>query len=231
MKKFLIWLCIGALTFGMVSCGDQDAGNDDTGTQTEEPAAPSDTPTEEPGQDSQDAPTEEHDQDSQDVSTDGNAAGGHDYSQGWTEEMEAVKKAVLDLLGENYFPNMPLDPEMLEYSFGITANMFEDYLAELPMISANVDTLVVVKAAEGQIDAVEAALNGYRDAQVSNTMQYPQNVGKIQASKVERIGNYVIFTLLGGDLGDLLDQGDEVVITHCQEVNDSVIEAIKGVLQ
>ena len=62
-------------------------------------------------------------------------------------------------------------------------------------------------------------------------MQYPQNVGKIQASKVEKFDNYVIFVLLGGDLGDLLDQGDDVVITHCQEVNDSVIEAIKGVLQ
>lgn len=219
MKKFLVWLCIGALTFGMVGCGNQDAGNDDAGSRTEEPAAPSDNPTEEPGQDSQDVPT------------DGNAAGGHDYSQGWTEEMEAVKTAVTDLLGDNYFPNMPLDPEMLEYSFGITTDMFEDYLAELPMISANVDTLVVVKAAEGQVDAVEEALNRYRDAQVGNTMQYPQNVGKIQASKVEKFDNYVIFVLLGGDLGDLLDQGDDVVITHCQEVNDSVIEAIKGVLQ
>lgn len=218
MKKFLVWLCIGALTFGMAGCGGQGEENDG-GSQTQEPAAPSDTPTEEP------------DQDSQDVSTGGNVAGGHDYSEGWTEEMEAVKAAVTDLLGDNYFPNMPLDPEMLEYSFGITTDMFEDYLAELPMISANVDTLVVVKAAEGQVDAVEEALNSYRDAQVSNTMQYPQNVGKIQASKVERFENYVIFALLGGDLGELLDQGDEVVITHCQEVNDSVIEAIKAALQ
>lgn len=219
MKKFLVWLSIGVLTFGMVSCGSQGTENNDSGSQTQEPSAPSDTSTTEPGQDSQDVPT------------DGNAAGGHDYSQGWTEEMEAVKTAVTDLLGDNYFPNMPLDPDMLEYSFGITTDMFEDYLAELPMISANVDTLVVVKAAEGQVDAVEAALNSYRNAQVSNTMQYPQNVGKIQASKVERFENYVVFTLLGGDVGDLLDQGDEVVITHCQEVNDSVIEAIKEVLQ
>lgn len=218
MKKFLVWLCIGALTFGMVGCGNQGVENDGE-TQTQEPVAPSDTPTEEP------------DQDPQDIPTDGNVAGGHDYSQGWTEEMEAVKTAVTDLLGDNYFPNMPLDPEMLEYSFGIRTDMFEDYLAELPMISTNVDTLVVVKAAEGQVDAVEDALNSYRDAQVSNTMQYPQNVGKIQASKVERFGNYVIFTLLGGDVMDIMDQGDEAVITHCQEVNDSVIEAVKAVLQ
>ena len=218
MKRFLVWLCIGALTFGMVGCGGQGAENDGD-SQTQEPTVPSDTPTEKPVQDSLDAPT------------DGNVVGGHDYSEGWTEEMEAVKTAVTDLLGDNYFPNMPLDPEMLEILFGITTDMFEDYLAEMPMISANVDTLVVVKAIEGQGDAVEEALNTYRDAQVSNTMQYPQNVGKVQASKVERIGNYAIFTMLGGDVGDLLDQGDEVVITHCQEVNDSVIEAIKAVLQ
>ena len=132
MKKFLVWLCIGALTFGMVSCGNQETGENDGGSQTQEPAAPSDVPTEEP------------DQDSQNIPTDGNAVSGHDYSEGWTEEMEAVKTAVTDLLGDNYFPNMPLDPDMLEFLFGITTDMFEDYLAELPMISANVDTLVVV---------------------------------------------------------------------------------------
>ena len=217
MKKFYVWLCIGALAFGAVSCGSKDAGNSDTGSQTEEPATPSDTP----------EPTSEP----QDVPADGNASGGHDYAEGWTDEMEAVKKAVTDLLGEDYFPNMPLDPEMLEQMVGITPDMYEDYLAEVPMISANVDTLIVVKAAGGQTDTVEATLNAYRDAQVSNTMQYPQNVGKVQASKVGRVGDYVIFTLLGGDLGDLLDQGDEVVITHCQEVNDSVIQAIGEAVQ
>lgn len=224
MKKILVWLCIGALTFGMVSCGSE-GGESDSDSQTQETVAPSETPTEEPDQDSQDVSTDEN------ATTDGNDAGGYDYSQGWTEEMEAVKTAVTDLLGDNYFPNMPLDPDMLGISFGITTDMFEDYLAELPMISTNVDALVVVKAAEGQDDAVEEALNSYRDAQISNTMQYPQNVGKIQASKVDKFDGYVVFTMLGGDVMDLLDQGDEAVISYCQEVNDSVIEAIKEVLQ
>ena len=148
-----------------------------------------------------------------------------------TLEMGEVKPIVTDLLGDNYFPNMELDPEMLEFVVGITSDMYEEYFAEMPMISANVDTLIVVKAADGQADAVETALNVYRNAQVGNTMQYPQNVGKVQASKVERIGDYVIFTMLGGDVGDILDQGDEVVIAYCQEVNDSVIEAIREAMQ
>ena len=221
MKKFYVWLCIGVLAFGTVGCGSKDAGNAGSGSQTEESSTPSDTP----------VPEAEPTSEPQDVPADGNASGGHDYAEGWTDGMEAVKKAVTDLLGEDYFPNMPLDPEMLEQMVGITPDMYEDYLAEVPMISANVDTLIVVKAAEGQADTVEATLNAYRDTKVGDTMQYPQNVGKIQASKVGRAGDYVIFTLLGGELGDLLDQGDDVVIAHCQEINDSVIEAISKAVQ
>ena len=162
----------------------------------------------------------------------GMAGCGNDSAEGTgTLDMSNVKTIVTDLLGDNYFPNMELDPEMLEFVTGITSDMYEDYFAEVPMISANVDTLIVVKAANGKVDAVEEALNGYRNAQVGNTMQYPQNVGKVQASKVERIGDYVIFTMLGGDIGDILDQGDEAVIAYCQEVNDSVIEAIRDAMQ
>lgn len=221
MKKFFVWLCIGALAFGTVSCGSRDAGNDDTGSRTEEPSTPSDTP----------EPEAESTSEPQDVPVDGDVSGSHNYAEGWTDEMETVKKAVTDLLGEDYFPNMPLDPEMFEQMVGITPEMYEDYLAEVPMISANVDTLIVVKAAGGQADTVEEKLNAYHDTKVGDTMQYPQNVGKIQASKVGRVGDYVIFTLLGGDVSELLDQGDDVVIAHCQEVNDSVISAIGEAVQ
>ena len=163
----------------------------------------------------------------------GMAGCGKDSAEGntGTLDMSNVKTTVTDLLGDNYFPNMELDPEMLEFVTGITSDLYEEYFAEIPMISANVDTLIVVKAANGKADAVEEALNGYRNAQVGNTMQYPQNVGKVQASKVERIGDYVIFTMLGGDIGDILDQGDEAVIAYCQEVNDSVIEAIREAMK
>lgn len=163
----------------------------------------------------------------------GMAGCGKDSAEGTagTLDMSNVKTIVTDLLGDNYFPNMELDPEMLEFVTGITSDLYEEYFAEIPMISANVDTLIVVKAANGKADALEEAMNNYRNAQVGNTMQYPQNVGKVQASKVERIGDYVIFTMLGGDIGDVLDQGDEAVIAYCQGVNDSVIEAIREAMK
>lgn len=146
-------------------------------------------------------------------------------------EMATIKDAIVEELGEDYWPNMPLDSDMLEGLTGITSDMYEDFLAELPMISTNVDTLIVVRAKEDQADAVEKAMNDYRDANVSNTMQYPQNLGKIQASKVARLGNYVIFVQLGADVMEFLDQGDEAVIVHCQEANDNVIEIIRMTIQ
>ena len=146
-------------------------------------------------------------------------------------EMTTIKDAIVEELGEDYWPAMPLDSEMLEGLIGVAPDLYEDFMAELPMISTNVDTLIVVRAKEDQVNAVEKALNDYRDANVSNTMQYPQNIGKIQASKVERLGNYVIYVQLGGDVMDVIDQGDEAVIVHCQEVNDRVIDIIKETIR
>ena len=117
---------------------------------------------------------------------------------------------------------------MLEGTFGITADMYDDYMAEMPMISTNVDTLIVVKPKEGQVQAVEDALNAYRNMMVEDTMQYPMNVGKIQASRIERIGDYVCFVQLGADVMDVLEQGDEAVIKHCQEQNELAIEVMSS---
>ena len=81
------------------------------------------------------------------------------------------------------------------------------------------------------MEEVENALNAYREAQVGNTMQYPKNIGIIQASRVDRIGNYVCYLQLGGNTMDVMDQGDDAVILHCQELNESVLEIIKQNVQ
>lgn len=217
MKKLLVLLSVGVLALGIVGCGNAAGQEDDRNqSQNQETDQPENTPTPIPTQSPEVSDTET-----------GAGANDHDYSQGWTEEMNAIKTAITDELGDNYFPNMPLDPDLMEDLLGITYDMYDDYFAEIPMISTNVDTLVVVKAREDQADAVEELLNAYRDKNVGNTMQYPQNVGKIQASKVVRIDNYVIYVQLGGDIMDIMDDGDEAVIVRCQEENDKVIEIIK----
>lgn len=213
MKKAVLLLCTCALVMGMTACSKSD--NEENNPTTESSlVSSSPAATEEPVATS--APTQEPEGD----------GAGEALASGWSEEMQGIKTAITDSLGENYWPDMPLDATMLQDMLGIAPDMYEDYLAEMPMISTNVDTLVIVKAKEGQADAVEEALTAYRDSKVNDTMQYPMNVGKIQASKVEKFGNYVCFVQLGADTMSAAEQGDEAVITQCQEVNEQVLEII-----
>ena len=215
MKKLFVMLCIGTLVLGTLGCGkkEENQNNQSSVATTESTPVP----------ESSSVPSAENNAEN---NAGTGAPDGHDYSTGWTEEMNAIKTAITDKIGENYWPTMALDPEMLESAFGVTPDMYDDYLAEMPMISTNVDTLVIVKAKEGQADAVEEVLTAYRDTLVNDTMQYPMNIGKIQASRVEKIGNYVCFVQLGGDTMGAAEKGDEAVITQCQEANEMVIEII-----
>lgn len=213
MKKLVIYLCVSAMMLGLTACGNgknNTSNSTETSMETTIQSQPVATP-----------------------ATEGNAqestAGAEstiDVSNGWSAEMEQLKTAIVDALGENYWPATQITPEILEGSFGITPDMYEDYLGEMPMISTNVDTLLIIRAKNDKVEAVEAALNAYRDNLVNDTLQYPMNVGKIQASRIERIGNYVCFVQLGADTVAAMENGEDAVITHCQEQNELVIEII-----
>lgn len=211
MKKLLVLMSVGLLTLGIAGCGGPSDGN---GSQS------SDGNSSRPGSEASDSSGESSTESSTQESS---PEGGSDSADGWTDEMQGAKDAVLEALGENYWPNMMLEPDLLEMTFGITPDMYEDYIAEVCMISTNVDTLVVIKAGEEQIQAAEDALNAYRDAKVSDTMQYPMNLGKIQASVVERHGDYVYFVQLGADMSEV---ETEESITLSQAANQSAIDAL-----
>lgn len=214
-------LSVGVLVLGMTGCR---SGNDNADSQSSVQQSSESSQLTESTEESQPSESGEEQET-------GTVVNGHDYANGWTEEMEAVKAAVTDALGENYWPNTAVTPDLLEVLFGISPEMYDDYLAETPMISANVDTLLIIKAKEEQVQAVEEALNAYRDSKVNDTMQYPMNVGKIQASRVERIGNYVCFVQLGADTAGESEGDDEAVIAQCREVNELVIEIISQQIQ
>jgi hypothetical protein len=158
------------------------------------------------------------------------ASGGADTeaSEGWSDEMQQLKDKIVEAIGDEYWPNMALEPDMLESLVGLTGDMYDDYLAEMPMISTNVDTLLIVKTKNGNVEEVEQVLEDYREALVNDTMQYPMNLGKIQASRIERVGDYVCFVQLGGSAVDLVEQGDEAVIEQCREQNELVLEVIRN---
>ena len=58
-------------------------------------------------------------------------------------------------------------------------------------------------------DAIETALNNYRQSLIDNLMQYPMNQIKIQASVVESMGDYVFFIMLGEIPTSIEEQGEE----------------------
>ena len=218
MKRLQIVICACALAALLSGCGGQ---NGDSGESSQSQQGESAQEGKEPESQESSVPPEE-----------GNVSDGHNYEDGWTAQMEEIKEAVAEKLGEDYWPNMAVLPDQLEKMTGITPQMYEDYFAEMPMISTNVDCLMVIKAVEDQADAVEQALLDYYDKNVNDTLQYPQNVGKIQGARVERLGDYVIFSQLGADTTAVSEEGDQqVIIAHCQEVNELVIETISNMIQ
>lgn len=205
-KKLACMLLMGTLALSMAACGNGQDKN--TGAATETGVESTEGTAESTGTSVE--------------STEAENAG---------TPLQNAKKAVTDALGDDYWPDSEIPEEMLNETYGVSADLYDAYLGECPMISVNVDTLLIIHAKDGKVEDVENALNAYRDSLVNDTMQYPMNLGKIQASRVERIGDYVCFVQLGADTSSVEEQGDEAVITYCQEQNELALEAIRQTLE
>lgn len=145
--------------------------------------------------------------------------------------LDDILNKVKEAYGEDYIPSTAMDEQMLNDIIGLSPELYESYVAEMPMISTFVETFIGVKAKEGQGDGVEKALTEYRDRLVNDTMQYPMNVSKIQASQVVRHGDYVFFVMLGGPDDAALEQGDEAALKSAEENNKIAIDVIDGFFQ
>lgn len=240
MKKRLVALCAVALAFLLAGCGgdggkESSSGSGENSVQesvesTESTESTESAPEESLPEESA-APEESDPADSGEAQESERGDAPEGAAEGWSQEMEDLKAAAVEAAEEGgYWPDMALEPDMLEMSFGISADMYEDYMAEMPMMSAHVDTLVIIRAKDDKVEAVREALEAYREAKVNDTMQYPMNLGKIQASRVETIGSYVMFVQLGGDTTQAEEKGEEAVVALCQERNDKVIEAVRAKL-
>ena len=205
-KKLACMLLMGTLALSMAACGNGQDKN--TGAATETGVESTEGTVESTGTSVE--------------STEAENAG---------TPLQNAKKAVTDALGDDYWPDSEIPEEMLNETYGVSADLYDAYLGECPMISVNVDTLLIIHAKDGKVEDVENALNAYRDSLVNDTMQYPMNLGKIQASRVERIGDYVCFVQLGADTSSVEEQGDEAVITYCQEQNELALEAVRQTLE
>lgn len=77
---------------------------------------------------------------------------------------------------------------------GITADMYDEFIVSLPMMSALIDEIVVVKAKDGQVDAVVEKLQARAEAVKGNAF-YPEHVELAGESIVISKGNYVMFAV------------------------------------
>lgn len=142
-----------------------------------------------------------------------------------------LRDAVAEALGEDYWPDSVMEPEYVQDLYGLKPDMYEDIFVETPMIGTNVDTLIIVQAKKDRVEDVEKVLNTYREGEINNTMQYPMNIGKVQASRIETIDNYVLFIQLGGSSVDAEEEGEEKVMELSREQNEKALEAIRQALE
>lgn len=113
------------------------------------------------------------------------------------ELLENIYQQVKEAYGEDYIPNTFYDDETLAQLFNVDAEWCDAYIAEGSMISAHVDTFIGIKAKTDYADTVEKSLMEYQEMLIDNSIQYPMNQLKVEASQIVRHGDYVFFVILG----------------------------------
>lgn len=146
------------------------------------------------------------------------------------ELINKIAEEVRAVYGEKYTAVMPYDEVSMKEYFGIESDLYDAYIAEGPMMTAHIDTFVAVHATKGNVQAVEDALNAFRDSQINDAFQYPSNMLKIQASRVETIGDYVFFVTLGSIEDSSQFENEEDYINAYADLNQLAIDAINSVL-
>lgn len=220
-KKYLFVLAVIAV-LGLTACGNKNENGNEENNNPVVTDTPDDNGVVDGGQEegTDDVSPEDTPEDSN--------TGSAEINEEQQEVLNGIHTAVKEAYGEDYIPSQAFDEITLKEVYGLSSDMYDAIIAEGPMISMHVDTFIAVHPTEGNFDNVVAALEGYRNVLVEDTMQYPMNQIKIQASKVETIGDYVFFIMLGyGD--DTLENEDEILASF-EEQNDIAIDAIKNVI-
>lgn len=158
---------------------------------------------------------------------------GGESSQSTIKDDVSVKdilQEVKDAYGENYLPNMEMDAAALQEQVGLSPDLYEEAVGEMPMINVQVDTFIAVKAKEGNAEKVMEQLSAYQGKLQADSAQYPMNLPKIMGSEVFQCGNYVFFIMLGSVSEDILGEGGDEAVAACKEQNQIAVHAIESIL-
>lgn len=141
--------------------------------------------------------------------------------------MNEIKAAVVEILGENYWPDRQLTEEELETETGITSDMYVEFLAEKQKVETDIDMMIIIKTKNEHLSQVETMLNDYREALMVKYRERPQELGKVEASRIEIVDSYICFVQLGANTEAAVKAGDEQVITQCQQENERAVDMIE----
>jgi len=159
MKKPVICLCMTALLLGFTACSTTE---DSEGSQ-------------------ENSVTERNEGDASNQKDTELFSGDKEVEQ---KDINSIRQTLVEVLGEDYWPDMQIDPEYLE-EYGLYSDIYDVFYGEMLKDTTNADTLIIIGAKEGMVEEAEEVLNRYREALVADIDQYPMNAGKIQASRIE----------------------------------------------
>jgi len=165
-----------------------------------------------------------------------NAAGTVITAEAAKKKVPSVKKlrnAIAAKYGEDFVVNVALTKEEIKAKYGLSPSWYTSISAEVPMIGTQVDTLIIAKAKNKTAKKkIKSKLTKYRQSLIDDTMQYPMNVLKIQASRVYVKGDFVFFIMLGFiDTKTEQTGSDEQILKAYKAQNQKAVSAINTLLK
>ena len=150
----------------------------------------------------------------------------------WTE-LDKARNEIVKWYGNTYYPNVKVheDEAYLETYLADTLKIenswVDELIIEVPMISVNADTLILINPSEGNAEKVLKALQDYKTYLIEESRQYPMNEPRVKTAAVEQVGDYVCFSVLGG-AADGWEEMEEVELeNYYARMNETAIEALK----
>lgn len=147
-----------------------------------------------------------------------------------TVSIDTIHEKIKEAYGEDYLPTKMLSEDEIQAYYGIEPEWCEEMIAEIPMISVHVDTLIAIKAKKEDVTNVIDAVNAYAETLKNDTMQYPSNLLKIQASTVLTKEPYVFFIMLGTISAEEEEQEDAAQVEAYKARNQVAIDIIEDLL-
>ena len=141
-----------------------------------------------------------------------------------------IGKAVADEYGDEYVPDMDIDADILDATYGIKPEWYDDFFGQAPMINVNIDTFIAVKAKADKVSDVEKALNDYAEFYKNDAQKYPKDLAKVDACRVYTKGNYVFFIMLGYPTDEVENMDDAAQVKFYTEQNDRAVKVIDSLL-